>query len=612
VCLGAEKLSAQRTATSRELRQVWAAAIDVSGTTSRDGHFLAFVDWSSNDLAVRDLASGHDLRLTDSTTHRGSYPQSMSFSPDGREIAYTVGAESLATIRVISAAGGIPRVVYRGPAAIANVCEWTQDGLGLLVTLEGNRGKTELGVVTLADGVFRPRVVRRGIHHAGLSPDGRFVVYEEWSTKNPAVRDVRIVSMHDGKDRMLVSGADDWSPAWSRDGRGIFFVSSRAGGRGVWYVRVSNGALVGTPRRFAALTSDMSILGISESGTVYLGEEGFGLTTFTAVVRWPGGLVDGITELSTPPFRDARRAVFSPDGRALAYPLKSRSYVVRPGWFTPTVKRLEDRGERMFPTTLTLRDEPMWFPEGRSLLVVNDEAGSGEGSGPPWTFWRLSLDSGTYRKVGASVNPGLVRIGGLTGQHVVYKRTEYNDAKRPVSTVESLDLRTGSTSELYRVTGDVISDVALSRIGSRIAFTLTDGKGGSTIGLLTLGRSEPTTIATLARTNARAQLMWFADDRALLISGQIGVEQGLWRVPVDGSAPEKLKIDAAGITEARLSPDGNRIVFTVRSKVPHRVWAFDSNVPAMFHTPAGQPSSVKRRAPPREAKTDPAADGLRD
>ena len=73
------------------VRQVWSGPPLVAlGGVTPDGRYLTFVDWESGDLAVRDLATGKNRRLTG----KGSWAQSDEFaessvvSPDGQEVAY--------------------------------------------------------------------------------------------------------------------------------------------------------------------------------------------------------------------------------------------------------------------------------------------------------------------------------------------------------------------------------------------------------------------------------------------------------------------------------------------------------------------------------------------
>ena len=61
------------------------------GNPSADGRLLSFVDWETGDVAVRDLTTGQNLRLT----RKGSWSQSPEFaewpkiSPDGKKVVYS-------------------------------------------------------------------------------------------------------------------------------------------------------------------------------------------------------------------------------------------------------------------------------------------------------------------------------------------------------------------------------------------------------------------------------------------------------------------------------------------------------------------------------------------
>ncbi len=72
-------------------KRLWAGSdADILGSPSPDGRYLTFVDWETGDLAVRELATGVNRRLTD----KGSWSESAEqagyslISPDGQQVAY--------------------------------------------------------------------------------------------------------------------------------------------------------------------------------------------------------------------------------------------------------------------------------------------------------------------------------------------------------------------------------------------------------------------------------------------------------------------------------------------------------------------------------------------
>ena len=217
---------------------------------------------------------------------------------------------------------------------------------------------------------------------------------------------------------------DDYSPCWSPDGNRIVFLSNRGGRPRLWSVLVKGRKAVGNPQPLADVPdASVTILGVGKDGTdPTMGAEDIGgQQAYTGTVNWDDGTVHNVAEITTPPFTGARRAVFSPDAKRVAFLRKDRRYVVRPGWQIPVVKSLDGTAERVYPTSLTLRDEPIWDRDGRGLLfAVNPEGQTGEGGNGIWTFRRLNLINGTYRVVGRATKPGQVRIAGTSATSITY------------------------------------------------------------------------------------------------------------------------------------------------------------------------------------------------
>ena len=109
-------------------RRVWAGSdVDVLGSLSPDGRYLSCVDWTTGDLALRDLATGKMRRLTNegsSTEIRFS-----AISPDGKEVAYDwFNKGGSPDLRVVRLDGSAPRVLYSDKGALAFPTDWSPDG----------------------------------------------------------------------------------------------------------------------------------------------------------------------------------------------------------------------------------------------------------------------------------------------------------------------------------------------------------------------------------------------------------------------------------------------------------------------------------------------------
>ena len=207
-------------------------------------------------------------------------------SPDGQNVAYVrIGVDRdrddyETTLWAVPVAGGEPRRLTNGPRDSAP--RWAPDGTRLVFLRrgEGDKARTQLYLLPLTGGEPRPlTALPEGASSPSWSPDGRTVVFLSTTSPEDLARaqrfrersklpagtapppehesDVRIVTRAEfrvdnggyrdgkhpshlwtvavpaeGEDRpapkRLTSGPfDEWDPAWSPDGRRLFFLSTR-------------------------------------------------------------------------------------------------------------------------------------------------------------------------------------------------------------------------------------------------------------------------------------------------------------------------------------------------------------------------------------------------
>jgi hypothetical protein len=134
------------------------------------------------DLFVVDLRTGDSTRLTD-----GARAQEPDVSPDGRHVVYTLNSAATTHLAIaeLSDVPGTQRVLVRSG---------------------------------LFEQIYSPR----------FSPDGRTVAYSCWSAGG--YRDIRLVDVASGRvTGVMRDRAQDSGPAWSPDGRTLYFSSDRTG-----------------------------------------------------------------------------------------------------------------------------------------------------------------------------------------------------------------------------------------------------------------------------------------------------------------------------------------------------------------------------------------------
>jgi Tol biopolymer transport system component len=134
---------------------------------------------SWNDLFRLDLATGEERELT-----RARRAEEPDVSPDGKQIACTVGGPGTRKLAVVPVEGGVPRVLGDDLPGFAYSPAW--------------------------------------------SPDGRLIAYSRW--KPGGLRDIHVYELATGADRALMHDrAMDVDPRFSPDGRTVVFSSDRTG-----------------------------------------------------------------------------------------------------------------------------------------------------------------------------------------------------------------------------------------------------------------------------------------------------------------------------------------------------------------------------------------------
>jgi len=237
-------------------RRVWADAelYDLSP----DGRFAAQTDWSTGDLALRDMETGEVRHLThNSAPFEPGEAEGASFSPDGRWVAYTWYDEAQPShykLGVVDVGGTNPQLIYNDRATSwIHAADWSPDGRYILAfrTVTG-QDADELLLISAEDG--RARLLRSfpdpstgGADGIRFSPDGRYVAYDSWRD-DPEDSDLFVLNVATGEEHaLLVHPAHDQMLGWAPDGEHILFRSNRSGTPGAWLLPVTDGEATGDP-----------------------------------------------------------------------------------------------------------------------------------------------------------------------------------------------------------------------------------------------------------------------------------------------------------------------------------------------------------------------------
>jgi hypothetical protein len=190
-----------------------------SPSLSPDGRRVAVVvDGVEDQIWIGDLMRDSWTRLT----HEG-HNESPVWSADGKRIVFTSrDAAGINLFWVPADEGGPSEQLTDGPNPVF-ATSVSRDGRTLLSNEQNPATLNDISLLSL-DGERRPRPFVRtpfDEQDAKISPDGRLVAYTSRDTGSPQI----CVRPGTGTSRWIVSSGSGEVPAWSHDGREIFFRS---------------------------------------------------------------------------------------------------------------------------------------------------------------------------------------------------------------------------------------------------------------------------------------------------------------------------------------------------------------------------------------------------
>jgi Tol biopolymer transport system component len=366
---------------------------------------------------------------------------SPAFSPDGTQIAYRSECGG-GGIFVMGATGeSLRRVTDFGHDP-----SWSPDGREIAVADERaidpylRYQVSALWAVRVADG--SKRLVTKGdAVQPAWSPHGDRIAFWRARDEKASQRDLATVPASGASDESAIVAvmddpAVDWSPAWSPDGKYLYFASDRGGTMNLWRVAIDEGTgrVLGQPEplttpslaaerpslargrlvAYASVSTRSSLFRIalddrkgvpngspteiwSSSGTLQDADvspdgqwivlrHSTGPVEDLVAVRTDGS---GYRRLTDDPYRD-RTPRFSPDGQRIAF------YSNRSGRYEIWEVRLDGSGLRQLSHHEGAESFyfPAWSPDGRRLAAVDQVGGIWlldlDPPGRQWVPWRLA------------------------------------------------------------------------------------------------------------------------------------------------------------------------------------------------------------------------------
>ena len=251
-------------------------------------------------------------------------------------------------------------------------------------------GNLDVNVIALGDATpLRLTSSPRDEFSPAWSPDGRRIAYRVNPPRGDE-GDIWVMRQDGTRKRNLTrsAGVADWSPAWSPDGRRIAYFSAAAGGADVWIMRADGRGKRNLTRN--GLLNEYPSWSPDGGRVVFNSHRDRQFEVYS--IRSNG---TGTRNLSRNASHDKWPA-WSLDGRLIAFVSD------RAGSEDVFVMRTDGAGVRNLTRTRTLDEShPAWMPDGRLSFVRHGETG-------PIELWAFDVDSGKAERLRTSAEPVFV------------------------------------------------------------------------------------------------------------------------------------------------------------------------------------------------------------
>ncbi|MCX6561192.1 MAG: hypothetical protein NTZ26_11860 [Candidatus Aminicenantes bacterium] len=545
------------------------------GAPSPDGKYLAVHD-DGDDLYLYEIETKRKTLIKSSSVETGFLMYTVSWAPDGRQLAYIWRAPKHFNelwIWIMGAAE--PRLVCQDlQADLGNIAGWSPDQSWIYVQYYEKQRSAgfpkALGRISAASGrLEKICALDKSQFNMRLSPDGKYLAFNVDPT--PQDHEIRIVTADGQKQSVLWKHqGNDIFLTWTPDGKSIIYASVNIGQKELWRLGLENGLPAGPPKSIHLFGANVESVWPTRTGALFIKTALSGQDACTAQIDLNSGeLIRPVQVIEPETLGWTSSPFWSADGGALAYFYqKDDDLTTRFRFDHLKIKSIAtgrvDEYRLDFLADPASGPLPRWSADGKTIFVLgkkNDALGL------------VAYDLGKKMSRILLEDRDIAAFA-ADGKVVYLDRTT---GKKPTEAFDTLlrkDLLTGTESVIYSCSvGEGIGRVRLSGDASMIGFYSVAFMDMESAGVFVIPAAPERTLTKKDARFFRGTVFfdWGPAGKGILVRRQVTVENRLTLqlayFPEVDPALNPIPIDLAAFwSTLAFHPDGKTIAFTQATK----------------------------------------------
>jgi Tol biopolymer transport system component len=570
-----------------KIRQFVGPDVDIHGAPSLDGRYLSYVDWTTGDMAVLEIATGKTRHLTDDATWEdpSEFALYSTISPDSKLVAYSWwNLEGTYDLRLVGIDGSDRRILYSDEDYEVYPAQWSSDGKKIAIRRYSRKDNNyQIVWISVDDGsvhVLKTMESSQTAEYACHSPDDRFIAYDRSVEEDSGNYDIYLLSTEGNSETLLVKHpANDKLLGWAPGRKDILFLSDRSGTWDAFLIQVEDGKPLGSPRRIKGEIGQVEPLGFTQDGSYYFGLSTRWYNTHIATLDFSTG--KSLAPLKQPIVGSSFNPEWSPDGEYLAY-VTEETKPEGLGVFDHVlhIRSLKAGKDREVPCELRRIRNPRWSPDGRSIVVT----GTIKGTRPEnyqGGLYHIDVQSGEVKTL---VEYDFVPPLGPGGWGTINCEWSPDGSAVFYITRDSIlrhEMESGKEKKIYSnpnllMTRTYYRPLSVSPDGERLVFGIRDPKE-DTVSLLIMPASGGETLELIKfpKSERCKSVAWTPDGEYVLFTKAEKKGTSLWRISPEVREPKKLWESEKYLEGLSIHSDEKQIAFHT-ANMEKEIWVMEN------------------------------------